>query len=494
MFKKKKTPKQLTDALGECMRGVSVFVTKPLEAGQLPPLSATVQLAMLSAEDQAGLDKVSKALVEVRLMMCGDTDNSPKKEDSVALAVALREARLPLTLIQNLGVLPFETRNDTVHVLSYMIQSDLGGFATKYLREKTRARITIRLLVDLFADPGIALHCGSLLRDCLLYDFMAAEFLEKGCWVFDRFFGEFLTCESFDISSDAFATFRMALTKHMTLVPTFLVENYEHFFEHYNKLLQSEQYVTQRQSLKLLGELLLDRQNYDTMITYIGDKESLKIIMTLMRVKSPAIQMEAFHVFKVFVANPKKTEPVAQILARNRDKLINYLQTLNGDKEDDQFVEERNLLIATLGKMKPPEETVHAHALASAPAAMAPAPAPAPAPAHASAAASAPAPAPAAPAVPVAPAAPAAPVIAPAAPAASPTPAPASAAAALAATTVPAAAAPAPATAPAAPAPASPQAARAAPVAPAAVPAPTTPVAAPAPAAAAPSAPAPSAP
>ncbi len=483
MFKKKKTPKQLTDALGECMRGVVVFVTKPLEAGQLPPLSATVQLATLSAEDQGGMEKVSKALVEVRLMMCGDTDNSPKKEDSVALAVALREARLPLTLIQNLGVLPFETRNDAVHVLSYMIQSDLGGFATKYLREKTRARITIRLLVDLFADPGIALHCGSLLRDCLLYDFMAAEFLEKSCWVFDRFFGEFLTCESFDISSDAFATFRMALTKHMTLVPTFLVENYEHFFGHYNKLLQSEQYVTQRQSLKLLGELLLDRQNYDTMITYIGDKESLKIIMTLMRVKSPAIQMEAFHVFKVFVANPKKTEPVAQILARNRDKLINYLQTLNGDKEDDQFVEERNLLIATLGKMRPPEETVHAHTHAAAHAATAPAPAPA----HASAAAPAAAPAPAAPA---APAAPVAPVAASDRSTPAPAPAPAPAAAAPATT----AAAPAPATAPAAPASASPQAAPAAPVAPAAVPAPITPVAAPAPAAAAPSAPAPSAP
>jgi len=260
---------------------------------------------------------------------------------------------VPLTLIANLGVLPFEARNDAVHILSYMIQGDLGQFASRYLRQ--RSMQVVRLLVNLFSDPGIALHCGFLLRDCLRYEFLAEEFLETSCWAFDRFFDQHLAADSFDISSDAFATFRDALTTHKAKVLTFLTENYSHFFSKYNALLVSDQYVTQRQSLKLLGELLLDRQNYNVMIKYIGDKENLKIIMNLMRVKSPAIQMEAFHVFKVFVANPRKTEPVAQILSRNRDKIIAYLSNLTGG-EDGQFVEERNLLIETLSKMKPKEK------------------------------------------------------------------------------------------------------------------------------------------
>mmetsp|Transcript_6674 Transcript_6674/g.10522 ORF Transcript_6674/g.10522 Transcript_6674/m.10522 type:complete len:405 (+) Transcript_6674:65-1279(+) len=349
IFKKKKTPKQLTEGLIDALRGVGVILTKPLEAGKLPPLSSTTTAALLSAEDNAGLEVVGKRLAEIRLMMCGGPDLQPKKDDAITLAQSLREQGVPLTLIQNLGVLPFETRNDAVHILSYMIQGDLAYFATKYLR--ARSQHVIRLLVELFADPGIALFCGSLLRDCLKYEFMNAEFLQADMWVYNKFFDQYLNCESFDISSDAFATLRESLTMHKTLVPSFLVDNYEPFFAKYNVLLVSDQYVTQRQSLKLLGELLLDRQNYSVMIRYIGDKDNLKIIMNLMRVKSPAIQMEAFHVFKVFVANPKKADAVAQILARNRDKIIAYLRTLNTENEDDQFVEERNLLIGTLSAM-----------------------------------------------------------------------------------------------------------------------------------------------
>ena len=38
------------------------------------------------------------------------------------------------------------------------------------------------------------------------------------------------------------------------------------------------------------------------------------------------MQFEAFHVFKVFVANPRKPDDVKQILVANRDKLIAYLE------------------------------------------------------------------------------------------------------------------------------------------------------------------------
>ena len=38
------------------------------------------------------------------------------------------------------------------------------------------------------------------------------------------------------------------------------------------------------------------------MMKYIGNKENLKLIMNLLRIKSTAIQFEAFHVFKARVA------------------------------------------------------------------------------------------------------------------------------------------------------------------------------------------------
>ena len=80
------------------------------------------------------------------------------------------------------------------------------------------------------------------------------------------------------------------------------------------------------------------------------------MMMNLLRDKSPNIQFEAFHVFKVFVANPKKPEDITQILVNNRDKLIKYLENFQNDKEDVQFSEEKALLIKTLANLdaKPP--------------------------------------------------------------------------------------------------------------------------------------------
>ena len=62
----------------------------------------------------------------------------------------------------------------------------------------------------------------------------------------------------------------------------------------------------QRQFLKLLGDVLTGRKNRKAMLRYVNSKENLILIMKLMRHKSTNIAFEAFHIFKIFVANPKK--------------------------------------------------------------------------------------------------------------------------------------------------------------------------------------------
>jgi hypothetical protein len=90
------------------------------------------------------------------------------------------------------------------------------------------------------------------------------------------------------------------LTKHKPLVATYLQTNFEVFFSKYNSMLiQSESYVTKRQSIKLLGEILLDRANYNVMTQYVDSGEHLKIVMKLLRDDRKMINYEGFHVFKV---------------------------------------------------------------------------------------------------------------------------------------------------------------------------------------------------
>ncbi len=171
--------------------------------------------------------------------------------------------------------------------------------------------------------------------------------------LFDRFF-EFVQLSTFDVASDAFATFKLMLTKHKVGCAKFLEANFDDFVKKYTVLLMSRNYVTKRQSLKLLGELLLNRSNFNIMMKFINSPDNLKIMMNLLRGNTKAIQLEAFHVFKIFVANPKKSPPVIDILVRNKKKLIEFLQKFQKDKDDDQFNEEKNTLLNTLAQLDDP--------------------------------------------------------------------------------------------------------------------------------------------
>ncbi|KAG4939237.1 hypothetical protein JHK82_044963 [Glycine max] len=50
-------------------------------------------------------------------------------------------------------------------------------------------------------------------------------------------------------------------------------------------------------------------------------------------------QLSAFHIFKVFVANPNKPREVKIILLKNQEKLLDLLHNLSPGKgsEDEQF-------------------------------------------------------------------------------------------------------------------------------------------------------------
>uniref|UniRef100_A0A3B3D8H4 Calcium binding protein 39-like n=1 Tax=Oryzias melastigma TaxID=30732 RepID=A0A3B3D8H4_ORYME len=160
------------------------------------------------------------------------------------------------------------------------------------------------ILLKGYETPQIALNCGIMLRECIRHEPLAKIVLHSEH--FHSFFN-YVEMSTFDIASDAFATFKDLLTRHKVLVAEFLEQNYDAVFADYEKLLHSENYVTKRQSLKLLGELLLDRHNFTVMTRYISKPENLKLMMNLLRDKSPNIQFEAFHVFKVRIHVTNKT-------------------------------------------------------------------------------------------------------------------------------------------------------------------------------------------
>lgn len=69
---------------------------------------------------------------------------------------------------------------------------------------------------------------------------------------------------------------------HNQIVAQFLNENYSDFFEHYSRLLRTDNYVTIRQSLKLLSELLLNRENFSVLQRYVADEANLKVLLRVL--------------------------------------------------------------------------------------------------------------------------------------------------------------------------------------------------------------------
>jgi len=191
----------------------------------------------------------------------------------------------------------------------------------------------------------VALNTGMILKEMLRHEQLCKILLySKEFYKFPHY----IESTTFGISCDAFANLKETLTRHKPMVAEYLDKNYDRFFLSFTTLILSTNYVTKRQSLKLLGEILLDRANFNVMTKYIANEANLKMMMNLLRDKSKNIQFEAFHVFKVFVANPKKPPQIEIILRRNKEKLLNFLKTFHNDKEDEQFSDEKQFLIVQI--------------------------------------------------------------------------------------------------------------------------------------------------
>jgi len=178
--------------------------------------------------------------------------------------------------------------------------------------------------------------------------------------LFNMFF-KYVQVDTFDVALDAWATFKLMLTKHKNMCARFMRNNFEDVFDGYNRLITSKNYVTKRQSLKFLGELLLDKKNYKVMMKYINDDSNLWLISTLLQENTKAIQNETFHVFKIFVLNPNKDPTVGNFLFMNKEFLIGILENFQAMKENDDQIQMKQMVIDMLKDLpEPPKKELEA--------------------------------------------------------------------------------------------------------------------------------------
>ncbi|KHG20305.1 Calcium-binding 39 [Gossypium arboreum] len=344
----------------------------------------TKTVAEVKALEKA-MEEVEKNFVTMRCMLSGDGEVEPNVEQISQLALEISKEDVISLVVHKLPILGWEARKDLVHCWSIFLkqQVDSKYCCVEYIEKNLEL---LDFLVVCYDNKEIALNCGNMLRECIKFPSLAQYILNSASFVL---FFKFVELPNFDVASDAFSTFKDILTKHASLVAEYLTGHYDEFFDLYEKLLTSSNYVTRRQSLKLLSDFLLEAPNVQIMKRYILEVRYLKIMMTLLRVHSnfsfsmiwlvfidlnhpSAVLMlleldsvgygyvsdmstsfsRVLCICEVFVANPNKPREIKIILAKNHEKLLELLNSLSGKgAEDEQFEEEKELIIKEIEKV-----------------------------------------------------------------------------------------------------------------------------------------------
>ncbi|WOL11673.1 MO25-like protein [Canna indica] len=289
--------------------------------------------------------ELCKNIRDLKFILYGSSESEPATEACVQLTQEFFSENTLRLLIVCLPKLNLEGRKDATQVVANLQRQQVHSrlIASDYLEAN---KDLLDHLISGYEDMDIALHYGTMLRECIRHQSMARYVLES---VQMKKFFEYIQLPNFDIASDAYATFKELMTRHKSTVAEYLSKNYEWFFQEFNsRLLSSPNYITRRQATKLLGDMLLDRSNSATMVRYVSSKDNLIISMNLLRESSKSIQIEAFHVFKLFVANQNKPPEITSILTTNKNKLLRLLQDIKLDKEDEQFEADKGQVIGEI--------------------------------------------------------------------------------------------------------------------------------------------------
>lgn len=293
--------------------------------------------------------ELGKLLRELKSILYGNSETEPVSEACAQLTQEFfRENTLRL-LIVCLPKLNLEARKDATQVVANLQRQQVHSrlIACDYLEKNLDL---MDILVLGYENTDMALHYGAMLRECIRHQSVARYVLESEH--VKKFF-DYIQLPNFDIAADAAATFKELMTRHKSTVAEFLTKNYDWFFAEFNtKLLESTNYITRRQAIKLLGDMLLDRSNSGVMTRYVSSRDNLRILMNLLRESSKSIQIEAFHVFKLFAANQHKPPDIVSILLANRSKLLRLFADFKTDKEDEQFEADKALVVKEIAALE----------------------------------------------------------------------------------------------------------------------------------------------
>ncbi|SCV04643.1 LANO_0G11452g1_1 [Lachancea nothofagi CBS 11611] len=296
-------------------------------------------------------DDCSKYLTGTKHFLLGEVEPEPTPEAVDELYGAIYQLDILRDLLVNLPELEFEARKDVALIFATCLRHSRDNkFVTvDYL--VTRPNVvalmlrTPELALSKPNSSDLFLKAGFIILEALKYEQLCRIMLrDPQIWLFF----DFAKGGSFEVSTESFQILTNLFTIHQKPVATEFFSqpiNLQKFIDKINKLMAHGNYVTKRQSVKLLHSLIMIRSYNHLLTAYINSPDNLKLIMILLSDRSKNLQLGSFNIFKVFVANPRKSKPILDIMVKNRDKLLHYLMSFNTDSKDATFLDEKEYVV-----------------------------------------------------------------------------------------------------------------------------------------------------
>lgn len=190
-------------------------------------LTSLERLEKTDKKSEKVQEDVSKSLSQIKTMLYGSGDSEPQTDMVLAqLAQEFYKTNMLLVLILNLHRIDFEGKKDVAQIFNNILRRQIGILSPTVEHICTKPEILFTLMKG-YEHQDIALHCGTMLRECARYEALARIILYSDD--FYNFF-KYVEVSTFDIASDAFSTFKELLTKHKMLCAEFLEQNYDRVF------------------------------------------------------------------------------------------------------------------------------------------------------------------------------------------------------------------------------------------------------------------------
>ena len=247
--------------------------------------------------------------------------------------------------VQSLVLLPVEQRKQFTIIFTGSIAHQTGSEYPVVLYIMRNIEI-LDIILHYYDHPELAVSAGEMLRLCAHNADLARQLLTDARV---NVLFSYFNASHFDVSADSFATFR-ELILCSPYGEQYVNANASTVIEKLHATLVEANYAACRQSLKLIGEIIVQYPKFQE--TYLKDEKNLIVIMKLMASQYKNISMEAFHIFKLFVACEDRTEPITKILRTNQEQLTKFIKTLLEGVEDQELQREKDFLLMELAYLK----------------------------------------------------------------------------------------------------------------------------------------------